>query len=195
MIVLTLVRHAPTVWNADGRMQGRSDVPLSPEGQSLARSWRLPDGLEQAMWMTSPLQRARQTAEILGVSALVDDRLIEMDWGDWEGETLSSLRETQGTSMVVNEARGLNFAPPNGESPRMVQQRVQPWLQDVGSSTYPIAAITHKGVIRAVTALATGWDMTGKEPQKLKPNTCRQFAVSRDGSIELVRPSITLTDA
>ena len=192
MPVLTLIRHAPTLWNEQGRIQGRADIPLSDLGQSSAEAWMLPDDIRQAYWFSSPLQRTRQTASILGIHAKIDERLIEMNWGAWEGQSLQDLRDIHGEAMQKNESLGLDFCPPGGESPRMVQERIMPWLEFVGGLDYAVAAVTHRGVIRAVTALATGWDMTGKELHKLRPGTCRQFCISATGQPALLQPDISL---
>ena len=192
MPVLTLIRHAPTSWNEQGRIQGLTDIPLSDSGQSSAKAWILPDDIRQAYWFSSPLQRTRQTASILDIHAKIDERLIEMGWGAWEGKSLQDLRDIHGEAMKQNESRGLDFCPPDGESPRIVQERIMPWLECVGGLDYPVAAMTHRGVIRAVTALATGWDMTGKELHKLRPGTCRQFCISATGQPSLLQPDIPL---
>ena len=195
MPVLSLIRHAPTAWNEQGRMQGRADIPLSDFGHSMAATWQLPDEIRHAHWHSSPLTRAQQTAKILGVNPIVEDRLIEMDWGAWEGETLNDLRKNHNSSMVYQELLGLDFCPSGGESPRMVQERVLPWLQSLKDIRFPVAAVTHKGLIRAVTALATGWDMLGKNPNKLHPNTCRQFMISKNGDVSLLEPDISLVES
>jgi len=192
MPVLTLIRHAPTWWNEQGRIQGRTDISISDLGRSSARAWILPDDIGAAYWFSSPLLRTRQTASVLGLQARTEERLIEMNWGAWEGRSLQELRDTHGEAMKQNEALGLDFRPPDGESPRMVQGRVMPWLKNIGSLDYAVAAVTHRGVIRAVTALATGWDMTGKEPHKLRPETCRQFHISATGQPVLIEPDIPL---
>ncbi len=194
MPVLSLIRHAPTLWNEQGRMQGRSDVPLSDHGLTVASRWVLPDDTRQARWFSSPLRRTIQTAEVLGISPTIEDRLIEMDWGSWEGETLESLRKRLGPEMSRHESLGLDFCPPNGESPNMVMARSKPWIKKVGAMNSPVAAVTHKGVIRALTALATGWDMIGKDHHKLKPGTCRQFSVLDDGTLTLLEPDVSLTE-
>ncbi|MCH7881702.1 MAG: histidine phosphatase family protein [Proteobacteria bacterium] len=192
MPVLTLIRHAPTLWNEQGRIQGRTDIAISDFGRSTAEAWILPDDIRAAYWFSSPLRRTRQTASILGIHPKTDDRLIEMNWGTWEGESLHELRDIHGEAMKQNESLGLDFCPPDGESPRMVQERIMPWLAIVGGLDYPVAAVTHRGVIRAVTALATGWDMTGKELHKLRPGTCRQFRISATGQPALLEPDILL---
>ena len=192
MPVLTLLRHAPTSWNEQGRIQGRTDIPISDYGKSSAEAWKLTDDIREAYWFSSPLKRTRQTASVLGIHAEIDDRLIEMNWGEWEGKSLHDLRDMHGEAMRQNESRGLDFCPPNGESPRRVQERMMPWLALVGGMNYAVAAVTHRGVIRAVTALATGWDMTGKERYKLRPATCRQFYISATGQPALLQPDISL---
>ena len=180
------------MWNEQGRIQGRSDISISDLGQSTAETWNLPDEIRAAYWFSSPLQRTRQTAAILGVHPKTDERLIEMSWGTWEGGVLRELRKIHGVAMKKNESLGLDFCPPGGESPRMVQQRIMPWLELIGALDYPVAAVTHRGVIRALTALASGWDMTGKEPHKLLLGTCRQYYISATGQPSLVEPDISL---
>ena len=60
--------------------------------------------------------------------ATVEPALIETDWGHWEGRTLAELRQRHGGEMAALEARGLDFRPPGGESPRDVQARLASWL-------------------------------------------------------------------
>ncbi|MEE8364314.1 MAG: histidine phosphatase family protein, partial [Gammaproteobacteria bacterium] len=67
MPVLTLIRHAPTLWNEQGRIQGRTDIAISDFGRSTAEAWILPDDIRAAYWFSSPLRRTRQTASILGI--------------------------------------------------------------------------------------------------------------------------------
>ena len=87
---------------------------------------------------------------------------METDWGVWEGRTLTDLRAELGDLMAAWEARGLDFRAPEGESPREVQDRLRPWLVETAATGQPTGAVAHKGVIRAIYALATGWDMTDK---------------------------------
>jgi probable phosphoglycerate mutase len=182
MSLLAMIRHGPTLWNREGRLTGRSDIPLSPEGRALAANYILPGELGDATWHVSPLRRARETAEIIGAGdARVEARLIEMDFGEFEGRRLADLRADLGTEMADNEARGVDFQPPGGESPRMVQQRLQPFLQEVGRSSGKHVAIAHKSVIRCIFALAYDWPMAGKEPLKLKWDRVHFFTVDSEG--------------
>jgi probable phosphoglycerate mutase len=172
MTALALLRHADTAWSVDARIQGRADVPLLPAARA-----RLPERCRGMHVVASPLRRCRETAALLGLSHEVEPRLIEMDWGEWEGETLARLRERP--SMVENEGRGLDFRPPGGESPREVWARVEPWLREVKR---PTLAITHRGVIRVVLAAACGWDLRGPPPAKLDWHAVHFFHLDDDGA-------------
>ena len=165
---IALVRHGLTSWNDAGRMQGRADIGLSDAGRAQVRAWTLPARFKTARFVSSPLARARETAALLGGDQFaVDEALIEMHWGAWEGETHAALRERDGARFELASARGLDFRPPGGESPRDVQQRMRSWLASRANAPYDVVAITHQGVIRAVLALLSGWDMTGKPPVRL----------------------------
>jgi broad specificity phosphatase PhoE len=181
--LLALIRHMPTEWNAAGRLQGREDLPLAA---GAAPEWRVPPELDGFRWLTSPLRRAIDTAHRLGIAEpVVEPRLAEMGWGAWEGETLAGLRSRLGAEMAMAEAAGLDLRPPGGESPREVQARVMPLLAEIARSARPTATITHKGVIRAVLSLATGWDMKDKPPHRLSWSAAHLFRLDTAG-----RPSV-----
>jgi probable phosphoglycerate mutase len=185
MTRLALLRHADTAWSAAGRIQGRTDVPLLDKislDLSCSREMRV---------VTSPLSRCVETAALLGVpDAAREPRIIEMDWGEWEGRTLAELRERLGEAMAENEARGLDFRPPGGESPRAVIERIKPWLRKTAAEGVPTLAVTHRGVIRAILAEATGWDMRGPPPAKLDWRAVHFFRLDAQG-----RPSIERLNA
>lgn len=191
MVEILLLRHAATDWSASHRLQGRSDRPLSAEGRAEAVRWRLPAGARGMAWVSSPLLRCLETARQIGVSAKREARLIEMSWGAWEGRTLAELRQS-GLLTVDAEALGLDFRPPDGESPRDVQARVMPWLEDVASQGRATAAVTHKGVIRAIFALATGWDMQEKPVEKILAGCAHRFVLNAQGTPVADRLNIPL---
>ena len=181
MTLLAVLRHGDTAWSVAGRIQGRADVPLLP-GTSLV----FPEVCRGMRIVTSPLSRCVQTAALIGAAdAAREPRIVEMHWGDWEGETLAALRERLGEAMRENEARGIDFRPANGESPREVRLRVRSWLLDVAREAQCTLAITHRGVIRALLAEATGWDMLGRPPAKLEWDAVHLFRVDPAG-----RPAI-----
>lgn len=188
MTLLALIRHMPTVWNRDGRLQGRRDTPLD---LAAVPDWRLPPELAGYRFLSSPLGRARDTAERLGVMPQLDPRLTEMSWGKWEGRTLAELRA--GFADIDElEAQGLEFRAPGGESPRDVQARVAPLLAEIAAAGQPTAVITHKGVIRAVFAWAAGWDMLGKPPHKLSWSAAHLFRLDPEGRPAIERLNISL---
>lgn len=183
---LALLRHGPTKWAEQGRLQGQRDEPLSEQGRATVLDWKLPEWVSARQWYTSPLLRAYETAHLLGGQNIVTEhRLTEMDWARWEGETLVELRQRNSSAMAANEARGLDFRPEGGESPREVLDRLHPWLIEVGASSKHAFAVTHKGVIRTIMAKATGWDMTGKPPVKIKWGTLHIFEVDPQGSLRM----------
>ena len=194
LVPLIMLRHGPTDWNQQGRIQGRIDRPLSEQGRNQVSGWRLPSPWHDYRWVTSPLARARETAALLGHDDVAREvALIEMHWGAWEGWRLEDLRQQRDRDMVSNEARGLDFRPSGGESPRAVQDRLKPWLRRVAEAGEPTLAVCHKGVIRALYCLASGWDLTGEPPEKLRDATAHQFLLSADGSPAIERLNLSLT--
>jgi broad specificity phosphatase PhoE len=179
----------PTAWNEAGRLQGRRDPLLEPETMP---NWRLPAELAGFRFLSSPLARARMTAQRLGVAPEIEPRLGEMSWGEWEGRTLAELRVSLAGSIDELEAQGLDFRPPGGESPRDVQARVRPLLAEIAATGAPTIAVTNKGVIRAVLALATGWDMLGKPPHRLSWSAAHLFRVDPAGRPSVERLNLSL---
>ncbi|MFC5465207.1 histidine phosphatase family protein [Lederbergia graminis] len=98
MTTICLIRHGETDWNAEGRIQGRTDVPLNQNGLNQAKKCR--DFLKNSEWdviITSPLKRAQQTAEIineaLNLPIIIMDDFIERSYGDAEGMLLEVRRK------------------------------------------------------------------------------------------------------
>ncbi len=179
MTLLALLRHGETAWSAAGRIQGRSDERLSDAGRAALAGRALPAACRGMRVVTSPLARCVETAALLGAPRAAREPLIsEMSWGKWEGRRLAELRAELGEAMRENEARGLDFRPAGGESPREVLARVREWLAQVSE---PTLAITHRGVIRAVLVAATGWDLLGKPPAKLDWGAFQFFRLDSHG--------------
>lgn len=136
MVDLCVLRHAPTPWNEQGRIQGHTDVSLSEAGRATLVDKGLPAGLDGARWVTSPLKRCRETAQLLGApdDLAIEPRLMEMNWGEWEGYTVKALRAEFGAQVSAAETYGLDMRPPGGESPREVQLRVHSWLREIAAA-------------------------------------------------------------
>jgi broad specificity phosphatase PhoE len=190
---LLLIRHGSTEWNEARRLQGRADPGLSPRGRTEVRSWRLPEVWKDARWLSSPLRRARETAALLTAAPVeLEPRLIETDWGAFEGRTLSDVRAEDPAGMAASEARGLDFRPPGGESPREVADRFRSLATELSEAATPVVAITHKGVVHAAIALATGWAMRGKPPVRLAGDHALVLRCHPGGRLELAGPPLSL---
>ncbi len=196
MTLLALLRHGETPWSRERRIQGRTDVPLSDAARTELANCRVADEFGSMHAVTSPLKRCVETAHLLGLkSADVEPRIVEMSWGRWEGRTLAGLRQEFGDAMVANEAAGLDFTPPCGESPRQVLLRVREWLAEVAASDVGTIAVSHRGVIRVVFAAASGWDMLGRPPAKLDWAALHVFRLDPMGSPSVERLNVPLVPA
>ena len=189
-----MIRHAATAWNEAGRIQGRTDIPLCERGRRALAGKRLPERFGSYRVHSSPLARAVETATLLGLGMPVfDRRLVEMDWGTWEGDTRASVTAADARGVARNEARGPDFRPPGGESPREMQARVIDWARCAARSRSGVVAITHKGVIKATLGLARGWDLTGKAPVRLDWDRAHRFRFVADtGIFVLEEPNVRL---
>ena len=155
--------------------------------------------MRRATVISSPLRRCLDTIDILRASHTrlgaqsIDPRFVEMDWGAWEGRTLGDVRDEQGAAMVRNEARGRDFRPDGGESPRDVQTRLLPALAELAQQREDRLVVTHRGIIRAIYALATGWDMSAGPADKLSRQALQVFTLSDDGQPSVVALNVRLS--
>ena len=193
MTLLAMLRHGETQWSHEKRIQGRTDVALNANGRAALAKRGLPDAFCKLRVVTSPLKRCVETARLLGLKdAALEPRLAEMSWGQWEGCRLSELRAQLGDAMAANEARGFDFTPPQGESPRQVLARVNTWLAESAAAASPTLAVCHRGVIRVVFAAAYGWDMLGKPPAKLDWGALQVFTLDRSGKPSVLALNVPL---
>ena len=195
MVKLALIRHGTTDWNRRHIVQGSTDIPLDDAGREEVADWSLPPIVKAFKWVASPLSRATETAQILsGSKPQTDHRLSEMAWGVWEGRILGDLRKELGDLMEVWEAEGLDFRGPNGESPRQVQKRITPFLLEVAKGEEDTLAVCHKGVIRAIYALAVNWEMVNKPKHKLRESCLHLFELDETGHPAVLDLNIDMTN-
>ena len=194
IVPFAVLRHAATAWNAERRLQGLIDTELSLDGEAEARRWRLPSPADGWRRVCSPLQRARRTAELLQPAGAVTvcSALREMSFGVWEGHTIAELRATVGEAFLAQERKGLDFQPPGGESPRAAMVRIGRWTASIAAAGQPVVAVSHKATIRALLALATGWDMMGRPPHKLDWRCLHFFSAHADGRVSVDRLNVPL---
>jgi broad specificity phosphatase PhoE len=190
---LLLIRHGATAWNESGQIQGRADLGLSARGRAEVATWRRPPAWAGARWLSSPLRRAKETAALLtDRPVLVDARLIEMDWGEWEGRRGVDLRAGAPAALARSESQGIDLRPPGGESPRDVCARLQTLAAELAADPSPVVAVCHKGVIRAALALATGWEMRSEPPLRLGRDQALALVCHADGRLQLRPPPLAL---
>ncbi|MDR3527776.1 MAG: histidine phosphatase family protein [Rhizomicrobium sp.] len=192
---LALLRHGPTEWNAQGRVQGSVDTPLSAEGFAKMSALLLPEGFDTARVYCSPKLRAVQTAAYLGLpDPVIDVRLAEQNWGDWEGLTRDEMRARDGEDAFekAGSLRGLEFRPPGGESTGEVHARVASFFADLAKRGEDAVAVAHAGVMRAAYALSTGWDLSGPYPSELDLKAVLVLALASNGIPSIAQLNVPL---
>jgi broad specificity phosphatase PhoE len=147
VVRLTLVSHAMTDAMAAGRFP--ADEPLNDTGRRRAERLEIKSDARQ---LVGPEQRARQTAELLGLQATVEPKLADLDFGRWRGSTLQSVPAADLQTWLTDPAQ----APHDGESIVDLIERVTGWLKSLPDNALPIFAVTHPAVIRATVLVAVG---------------------------------------
>jgi broad specificity phosphatase PhoE len=152
---LALVRHGETIWHAENRYAGSTDIPLNPRGLEQAEQlakWAATADLA-AIWM-SPLRRARETAapseRATGIPARVDDRLREIHFGKAEGLTNSEIQQTFTDAFAAFQSDPVSHHLPEGEDPRDVVRRAMECFNEI-QVAHPrgrVLVVTHNTVIR-----------------------------------------------
>ena len=176
---IAFLRHGPTEWNALGRVQGHTDIPLSAEGLIKMRGLRAPFAAPRIF--VSPLQRARQTAEALGLeNPTLDARLMEQHWGQWEGMMRAEILAAHGDDAFARAGLAAAFRPGGGESTQELNDRVAAFLRDVAREDGDAIAVAHLGVLRSAYTLATGWDMGAPMPPDL--DVSKALVLKLDGA-------------
>lgn len=156
--MIVFARHGQTAPNRDGLVLGRADPDLTEEGHRQAALLAAALALEPVTAvLTSPLVRARQTAEAVGaacgVPVAVDERLLEIDWGTWEGRPAGSLAVAD-----VDRWRKDDGTAPEGESLESLARRVEAFCLETLEEEGLVVAVSHVSPIKAAAAWALGVD-------------------------------------
>jgi probable phosphoglycerate mutase len=172
-----LLRHGETEWSRSGKHTGRTDIPLTDRGRLLAKATgdvgrHLLDHTPAVVWC-SPRSRARDTAALAGLAVQrVDDRLVEWDYGDYEGITTEEIRKTvPGWTVWTHPC-------PNGETAEQVAARADSVLADARASETNVVLVGHGHFSRVLVSRwlarpatdgvhfamdAAGWAVLGDE--------------------------------
>ena len=161
------VRHGETDWNAARRLQGQTDICLNETGRlQAARNGRMLKELIRDFaaldFVASPLSRTRETMEIvrseigLERSAFrTDERLVEINFGHWEGFTWQELPDRDPEGHQARLADAFGWRPHGGESYRDLTERIAPWVASLESD---VVVVSHGGVSRALRGHLLGLD-------------------------------------
>lgn len=136
-----IVRHGETLWNAAGKLQGRSDIALNEHGRELAG--RLGERLEETTFdriYSSPLIRAYETACLIrghrNIPVIRDERLCEISFGEMEGIHYSEWMDEKSPYRSFFQEPGKYMPPPGGESLAQVCERTKDFLHEVVEASY-----------------------------------------------------------
>jgi probable phosphoglycerate mutase len=144
-----VIRHGETQWSLSGQHTGRTDIPLTENGQRQARALQPVLAAPRfAIVLTSPLQRARETCDLAGLGrrATIDEDLLEWNYGEYEGLSLQQIRVAKpGWLLFVDGC-------PGGESPQDVLVRVDRVIERVRSVDGDVALFSHGHLLRVFAA-------------------------------------------
>ena len=163
MTRLALIRHGETIWHAENRYAGSTDIPLSPRGLEQAEqlaNWASSADLA-AIWV-SPLLRARETVapseRVTGMTARVDSRLREIHFGRGEGLTDTEIKHSFPQAFAAFEADPVVHHLPGGEDPRDVALRAIECFREI-ETMHPrgrVLVVTHNTLIRVALCQLLG---------------------------------------
>ena len=139
-----LVRHGETEWSRSGRHTGRTDLPLLPEGESLARELKPRLDRPWGLVLCSPLLRARRTAELAGLTPTIDDDLAEWDYGPAEGRTTAEMSAERPWSVWEDVTLGETLEQVAARARRVLSR-----LPTDGDS----CLVAHGHILRVLTAV------------------------------------------
>jgi probable phosphoglycerate mutase len=152
---LVLLRHGETEWSRTGRHTGRTDITLTPHGEALASAaGELVRGYDFRLILSSPLERARRTAELAGLHADIDPLLVEWDYGGYEGRTTKDIRAELGYDWTAFEHGVIRGETP-GETVEEVAARASRVLTRVlpAMAEGDVALVAHGHYLRILTAV------------------------------------------
>lgn len=153
-MLITLLRHGRTVANAGGLLQGRVDNPLDDTGRAQAEAVAPLVGAVDLV-VASPLRRALETATLVApeVEARVDERWIELDYGEWDERPVRDVPADTWQRWRTD----LDLRPPGGETLRELGVRVRAALDDIaGAPVDHVLVVSHVSPIKAAVAWALG---------------------------------------
>jgi broad specificity phosphatase PhoE len=190
-MLLYLIRHGESVYNAEGRIQGHSSVPLSELG------WRQGEAVAEVLakepidaLYSSPLPRAHQTAEILAARLKLpihsDDRLKEVNVGIFQGQLRCELEKTYPAELARWVSEELDYTLPGGESRRQLIERGRAALLEIVQHDHQhVAVVSHGRLLMVTLKSLLGMPFT-QPPFSLQNGSITTIKYNAVGRFELV---------
>ena len=181
--MLIVARHGQTAANAAGLLLGRADVELDDTGRRQAAALAEAVGPADVV-VSSPLRRALQTAEAFRGEVVVDERLIELDYGEWDERPARSIDPIEWAMWRAS----LEFEPPGGESLLALGERVRSCCEDYSATAMErkVVFVTHVSPIKAAVAWALGASDQTAWHMFVTPGSLVRIQISNRGPV-LVR--------
>lgn len=163
-MLVYVIRHGQTDWNAEGRLQGQKDIAINAVGRAQATQngemlRQILGAAEGYDFVASPLSRTRETMERIRTAMgldpkgyRLDERLKELSFGDWEGYTTAEIKAVDRERIRERSRQKWGFIPPgaDAESYEILSWRVGAWL---ASLEQPTVSVSHGGVLRSLFRL------------------------------------------
>jgi probable phosphoglycerate mutase len=163
-VLVYVIRHGQTDWNAEGRLQGQKDIAINAVGRAQATQngemlRQILGAAEGYDFVASPLSRTRETMERIRTAMgldpkgyRLDERLKELSFGDWEGYTTAEIKAVDRERIRERSRQKWGFIPPgaDAESYEILSWRVGAWL---ASLEQPTVSVSHGGVLRSLFRL------------------------------------------
>ena len=178
--MLIVVRHGRTEANAAGLLLGRHDPPLDLLGiEQAGRVARAVAPVDRVV--SSPLQRALETAAAFGLPVETDDRWTELDYGEFDGLPVTDVPE----AIWQRWRADADFAPPGGESIAELTRRVHMACDDLcdDAQTANVVVVSHVSPIKAAVAWALGVGPEVAWRTHLDPASITRIVVGRRGPV------------
>ena len=187
MTKIALIRHFPTAWNGEARLQGQADIPLTDDARDKLRGLAMPPPWNAVRLIASPLSRALETAQILadGREIVTEPRLVELSWGEWEGRQAKDLAVDPTANFRPTHLWGPDDHAPGGESPAQAWARTQPALVDIARGDTAVL-VTHKALMRLILRHA------GIAEPEIKRGRLYPLTLSPDGIPHSPEPPVRL---
>ncbi len=186
---LILLRHGQTEWSKAGRHTGRTDIPLTPEGEEAAKALAPALAARQVRAaFTSPAQRAVRTAELAGLNAQPDPDLQEWDYGGYEGMTTPQIKEQRPGWYLWRDGVIPGDAGHPGETVDQVGSRADAVLSRVRPllAEGDVALVSHAHFLRVLAARWLGLDPAAGRLLRLDTGTLSTLGTEHDQPVVLM---------